>query len=741
MRRAVRELVIEGVSLQAPRPLGSVTLRFTPGVDVLYGLNGAGKSRILQSLLNTIGAGDGSAGGAVHLRLKGVLAEEEDFLAAWQSPDWPEWGGQLPFWQVDLFTQAVNTVSRLRLPDWCPWERDLHVDWFSYLMASAAWSRLVHFEGLDAELGARVISATVSQGRFALRLDGNRHWDVLACARSDDASGADRLLLARLEAALADPGSGGDQNPEGLSLLDQVRNHLEAVESDPGSIDDPESEILSLRDQVWNWRAEFGPRALLNHPWAAVPLFSTGVQLESDADWRRLLPVVSETSSAVDLNRQSSDALLESVEQEHLSELVRSILENKSSDHRVAMDDVHAVESQGRPWLNDVSSAANRMFSNLLTDAPPLKLEVRPPHDWYQGEPPLRWWVEDPTGVAVELRDLSTAQKRWSTLAIQLAISALEDDPERVCAKHRLLVLDEPETALHASAQRFLAQGIGQIAPDLQVIVASHSPAFLDHTDFRLHHVHRGQGGTTALTQLLGDQLDTVRSLGMAPSDLFQHIRVFVVVEGRHDEVILRSCIGEELRAVGAVILAMSGAAKLAPVVDSRLIFDYSDAKVLAVIDNTDKRVLAIWDRAVEAAHSDSPSAARSILEELKRDGEPGFIRNFGIRSVELGRTDRIDLCGLNKPDILEYLPPKSLMPRASDLDWDQLRSRAGAKSGTAIRKTWLRDNYGFSGEDSALENAASQLDELPDDFVGVIDRATRMAREPFLGLPRSLGF
>ena len=718
------------MSLHAPRPLGSITLRFTPGVDVLYGLNGAGKSRILQSLLNTIGAGDGSAGGVVHLRLKGVLADEEDLLAAWQSPEWPEWVGQLPFWQLELFTQAVNTVSRLRLPDWCPWEREPDVDWFSYLVASAAWSRLVHFEGLDAELAARVISAAVSQGRFALGLDGISHWGVLACARSDDASGEDRLLLARLEAALADPGSGGAQDSEGLSLLDRVRNELEAARSDSGFSDDRDSEILSVRDQVLNWRAEFGPRALVNHPWAAVPLFSTGVLIESQADfWRRLLPVVSETSSAIDLNRQSSDALLEFARNRHLSDSLRA---EKSGNDPATMDDVHAVEVRGDPWLKEVSSAANRMFSNLLIDAPPLKLEVRPPHDWYQGEPPLRWWVEDPTGVAVELRELSTAQKRWSTLAIQLAISALEDDPERVCAKHRLLVLDEPETALHASAQRFLAQGIGQIAPDLQVIVASHSPAFLDHTDFRLHHVHRRQGGTTALTQLLGDQLDAVRSLGMAPSDLFQHIRVFVVVEGRHDEVILRTCIGEELRAVGAIIVPMSGASLLSQVVDSRLIFDYSDARVLVVIDNIDRHVLAIWERAIEAAHSDSPSAARTILEELKRDGEPGFIRNFGIRSAELGRTDRIDLYGLSKPDILEYLPPKSLMPRASDLHWDQLRSRSGAKSGTAF-KTWLRENYGFSGDDSVLENAVSQLDELPDDFVGLIDRATRMARDPFL--------
>jgi energy-coupling factor transporter ATP-binding protein EcfA2 len=359
---------------------------------------------------------------------------------------------------------------------------------------------------------------------------------------------------------------------------------------------------------------------------------------------------------------------------------------------------------------------------------------MRAPHDWYQGKPPLRWSAEDiPTGAAVELAELSTAQKRWSSLAIQLAISAQEDDPEAVGATHRLLVLDEPEAALHASAQRFLAQEIGNSAHGLQVIVASHSPAFLDHTGFRLHHVHRDRGGRTALTQLLVNDLDSVRNLGLAPSDLFQHLRVFVVVEGRHDEIIMRSAIGQQLHDVGAEILPMGGAKLASPMVDSRLIFDYSDAKVLVVIDNTDAQVLAIWERAVVAAGSGSPSTARTILlEELRGEGESVFIRNFAIRAVERGQTDRIDLYGLSKADILEYLTPGDVMPKASGKTWDRLRSESGTRSGKAIKKTWLSENYDFSGDDTTLENAVSQLDELPPDFTGLIDEVTRMARNPW---------
>jgi energy-coupling factor transporter ATP-binding protein EcfA2 len=580
------------------------------------------------------------------------------------------------------------------------------VDWFSYFVASTAWSRLAQ-SGVDSELAARVVWATVSQGRFALKLMWERHWRLLACARFDDSSlGSDRLLLGELEAAVAEP----------FPNAAPVRN----------------SGVTSIVDTAFDWVGGFEPRALLHHDWAPVPLFSTGMELASEEDWyQSLLPVVSETGAAVDLDRRSSEALLDLAQLEHFSELFdKNDSEDATEPNDMTIDDLQAVEIHGEPWLDVVRSNANRTFSNFLTDAPHLRVEMRPPLEWYQGNSPLKWWADDPSGVAVELSELSTAQKRWSSLAIQLAIRGPLGNPEAGGATHRLLVLDEPEAALHATAQRFLAKEIGQVAPDLQVIVASHSPAFLDHTGFRLHHVHRGQGGRTALTQLPRDQLEAeVRSLGMAPSDLFQHFRIFVVVEGRHDEIILNSCVGEELAGLGARILAMGGAAQLSPVVDSRLIFDSSDAKVLVVIDNTDNQVLAIWQRAIEAAGSGSLSEARTILEELGREGESGFIRNFGIRAVEQGRTDRIELYGLSEPDILFYLSPASLIPKASGKTWDRLQTDAGAKSGTKFKR-WLRDTYDFSGDDTVLESAVSQLDDLPRDFIGLIEKATSMARD-----------
>ena len=39
-----------GLAIQGPPPVGFVALEHRPGVDVLYGLNGAGKTRVLDGL-------------------------------------------------------------------------------------------------------------------------------------------------------------------------------------------------------------------------------------------------------------------------------------------------------------------------------------------------------------------------------------------------------------------------------------------------------------------------------------------------------------------------------------------------------------------------------------------------------------------------------------------------------------------------------------------------------------------
>lgn len=52
-----RGLRATGITAQGPPPVGSVDLRFAPGIDVLYGRNGAGKSRLLRGFELALGHG------------------------------------------------------------------------------------------------------------------------------------------------------------------------------------------------------------------------------------------------------------------------------------------------------------------------------------------------------------------------------------------------------------------------------------------------------------------------------------------------------------------------------------------------------------------------------------------------------------------------------------------------------------------------------------------------------------
>jgi energy-coupling factor transporter ATP-binding protein EcfA2 len=675
VRRRICDLVVDGVTLEGPDPVGSVSLRFLPGVDVLYGLNGAGKSRILKGLLTSLGVGElCSRGGLVHLRRADVIAETElneyhgDELAL----------PLLPWWQADLLRNAAKVALDARISPSCPWVNNPEVDWFTYLVSSEVWNRLV-FRGLDGQLAARVAWAAVSQGHFGLGWWHDR-WELLVCVRMDESLGTDKALLVNLEAAMRE------------------------IENVPEDVTSEDSDIRAIAEAMYY--AEFDPmfdtKPLLGHPWASVPLFNTHLSIKSPRPGLGLKSVLTESNNPVAVNWDSASSL----------------------SAFAPIQGVEHIETSRQSWLSSVPEAANRTYKNLLIDAPDLRLDLRPPDDWFQGKPPIRWWVSDPSGANVDVDNLSTAQKRWSKLAIQLALSSLNGTSQ-------LMVLDEPEGALHPSAQRFLAGGIANIGVDLQIVVATHSAAFLDRTGFRLHHVHRGQGGKTEMSPLGGDQLQVVRGLGLAPSDLFQHLRVVVVVEGRHDEVVLRSAIGDDLDDVGAVLVPMRGAKQLSHVLDSRFVFDYSDAKVLIVVDNTDAKVCAVWEQAIEAASVGDPLAARRVLEQLKPEGEQLFLREFGIRAVERGQTGRISVHGLSRPDVLDYLPAAALVPKAAGRDWDRLRIDSGAKTGTAFKK-WLREKLDFSDDDSLLEAAVSQLDALPSDFVELVEKAGKMARDPW---------
>ena len=201
-------------------------------------------------------------------------------------------------------------------------------------------------------------------------------------------------------------------------------------------------------------------------------------------------------------------------------------------------------------------------------------------------------------GTWVEFSALSRAQRRWAELSITLAL-------QRRVGVPLVILLDEPEAALHRRAERHLVRGLEQLSHELNasIVVATHSPAFFEQTPAQLVHVYREAHGHTALAEMPTGLRDRVDDLGLDPTDLLQLCRIVVLVEGQHELSILGELIGDELRQAGALMFAMRGVSKLASTADAQLLFTYTDVSLLVVVDNDDAdRVTDIWERACRTA-------------------------------------------------------------------------------------------------------------------------------------------
>src|SRR5262249_29518355 len=155
--------------------------------------------------------------------------------------------------------------------------------------------------------------------------------------------------------------------------------------------------------------------------------------------------------------------------------------------------------------------------------------------------------------------NLSHAQSRWAVLSIRLGLAKL------VGSIRSVIVIDEPERALHRRAERRLAYALREMANEfaVPVIVATHSPAFLEDRRATLHHVSRDTYGWTVTSPVPKQLLSHIEDLGLDVADLLQFCRVILLVEGQHELVIFRTLFGDRLAAAGIELFSVRGARSL----------------------------------------------------------------------------------------------------------------------------------------------------------------------------------
>ncbi|BCW52031.1 hypothetical protein [Arthrobacter sp. StoSoilB13] len=353
-----------------------------------------------------------------------------------------------------------------------------------------------------------------------------------------------------------------------------------------------------------------------------------------------------------------------------------------------------------------------------------LTLELKSPAEWFVGEVPE--WTAEIEGETIGLGRLSGAEQRWALTALQWAISGL--DPSRP----QMFLMDEPERGLHRRREHELPRMLSNVcgrSKQMMVLTASHAPSFLDvRTGADLHHVSRLRGQATSLRYIdLGTSLFTSQPaevLGLSSAELLQLTTVFVLVEGFHDENILKVAIGDEVARVGGRIIPINGARHARSIADARILLDATDASIILVLDNvTSGPALRIWDAATELLQNGERKSAKAALGRLSGLGPGGellWLQELGERAIDANVIHRIKPFGLSKRDIVCYLPVSEFIPTAAT--WEELEAAyefARAKRLTSVDfKSWLKTMRGAVLTRERIDHAAKSLgDKLPREF------------------------
>ncbi|WP_019874679.1 hypothetical protein [Sporichthya polymorpha] len=670
-----------GVTVCGPAPIGRVHVPLFEPLLALYGRNGAGKTRILTATISALrGEQQADSWGLVHVHVPDAEAE---FTGRGPDP-----------WRDNLARAMRQHLNRLRGDVVAHFARRRDEEFevgpsddyaevlddfrsFTQAVVDEAHSPTSLRELVGAHLAAQqmlmseyehindfmrfhkaVIGEITRGGHYVLRAIGTREeprWSVYAAASEEDAACA--ALLEQDRALPLDDVEAGDRL---RAALDDG-----TVLSNSGF---PWRELSDISDAFISGRGFVGPGTspelgtdVRTVPW---PLWATVPVVEVATISAPLVELVTDETSAADVDRLTREEVLRAAG----GQMLASFADGGARFH-----------PKVDPLLARLTELATKYLRAVFPDAPELVFAPGDPNDWLAGALPS-WVARFPqAGTAapatLPLAALSTAQRRWAALSAALAVSVAGSEALPV-----VFLCDEPEAGLHRRAESALPDALVRIAAEsgLRMAVATHSPAMLDPQRVALMHVTRLASGAAAARGMdfaLREELerDSMREdLGLTPADLLQMVRCFVIVEGKHDEVVLGSLLAPDLDS-WSVIYPVGGAKQMQSLATAGLIWDFTDAAIVLVLDNIARAAIQpVWDKAQAAiGRGGTESAIRALVPLGKMPGaEARWLQNLLTRAIRARRAHRIKLETLSAPDVICYLPADEFVPGAT---WDDL--------------------------------------------------------------------
>lgn len=233
-----------------------------------------------------------------------------------------------------------------------------------------------------------------------------------------------------------------------------------------------------------------------------------------------------------------------------------------------------------------------------------------------------------------------------------LSVQDWHDPPTTV------VLLDEPEAHLHPAAVKDVGTSLVDLARrNRTVVVATHAHQLLDLPTqlLRAWRVHVERGSTTAdivSTDLLEGLRRLSGDLGLRPSDILGMTRAVLLVEGKHDELILNSCFGAELAQNRILILPIRGTHNARAIAEGEFVAR-AGIELFVLFDNT-----APLAGAPVGARSPETEALEEMLQLLEERGTPAHAVPY------------------EDPDIIAALPEAAVrraFPEARPFTWARL--------------------------------------------------------------------
>ena len=670
-----------GVSLVGPPPIDQVHFRWRTGLHVLYGRNGAGKSRILEGIT--------SSKCYQHIRLThtGQVDDPEDeFLES-------------SLWCVaSALCQGILDAQTMRSFHWQePWHGEFvqadpenphqyRIDWL--------FETLVEMR-LATAISPVNDSPTILREICEQRLLSFYKHRVYASVLLQDAPSSHREInrVRRLAATWG-------WEDRSFEHVDQAISFMLNVTPEQRADLHPFWPAAKLAEGGWP-------------PNVPIPLLAL-VDLSHRAHARVPRPLNFGPLTGSDPESSTNEWL------KHI--LTREV--DIEEDIDTAMVNVGILKD----YRDDLQSLANQWFRGFLPGTAAslrLELELLPPRSWPDGR--VGCWRVVKTGINHPLDQLSPAEYRWASVAISLALVSLDDGWQ----EYRGFVIDEPEAGLHPVAVDGIAEALSSLSQSVPIFIATHSPRLLAGSDRLLHHVTRDPTGITQVQPFQESRrrdLTTMGELlGCTATDLLHLYSVFLAVEGEHDRIALETIFGAEWEQCRTRFLPMRGAQSAPTIPAIELLLEFTTAYIVIVLDNArETDLLNIWEDARRLAESGNTTEANRRLGSIDPHSltpEERYFLQAAKSAISRNVSSRIELYGLSKRDIITYLEPTSFGLSSS---WDELEQeyesyRAGIKSPggkpgeTLGFKKWLSKKKNGTINKRTVAKAAQEASDSPD--------------------------